>query len=71
MEMHLESLREQTVRIGTEVFRFGAGETIHTENSYKFTREGLSALLGASGFAIDHTMQDVEERFAVVLADAV
>ncbi len=71
IEMHLESLAEQTVRIGAETFRFAKGETIHTENSYKFTHEGLVALLDASGFAIDHTMQDEDERFAVVLADAV
>ena len=71
IEMHLESLTEQTVRVGTELYRFAKGETIHTENSYKFTHEGLVALLHASGFAIDHTMQDEDERFAVVLADAV
>ncbi len=71
IEMHLESLTEQTVRVGAETIRFAKGETIHTENSYKFTHEGLVALLDASGFAIDHTMQDEDERFAVVLADAV
>ena len=71
MEMHLESLVHQTVRIGDETFAFAEGETIHTENSYKFTQEALATLLRDSGFAIDHTMHDPEERFAVVLAAAV
>ena len=71
MEMHLESLADQTVRIGDETFAFTEGETIHTENSYKFTREALVTLLRDSGFAIDQTMHDPEERFAVVLAAAV
>ena len=50
---------------------FAKGETIHTENSYKFRQDGLITLLRNSGFAIDHTMHDPEERFAVVLAVAV
>ena len=71
MEMHLESLVDQTVRIGEDLVHFAAGETIHTENSYKFTRGGLSELLQKSGFGIAQTMRDADERFAVVLADAV
>ena len=71
IEMHLESLGEQTVRIGDDSVHFANGETIHTENSYKFTQAGLIALLRDSGFTIDHTMHDADERFAVVLAEAV
>ena len=71
IEMHLESLVEQTVRIGDGSVRFAKGETIHTENSYKFTQAGLFTLLRDSGFAIDRAMHDVDERFAVVLAKAV
>ena len=36
IEMHLESCTDQTVRISDHAFDFEAGETIHTENSYKF-----------------------------------
>lgn len=71
IEMHLQSLCEQTVRIGGERIQFAKGETIHTENSYKFTEAGLGTLLDRSGFSIDHTMQDDDQRFAVVLANAV
>ena len=41
IEMHLRSLRAQRVRIGSRVFAFAAGETIHTENSYKYTPRRL------------------------------
>ncbi len=71
IEMHLESLRAQSVQFGNGVVLFAAGETIHTENSYKFRQDDLVSLLRSSGFAIDHTMYDEEERFAVVLAEAV
>ena len=71
MEMHLESLCEQTVRLGEEVVRFTKGETIHTENSYKFTRAGLNELLQGAGFDVARVMQDEDQQFAVVLADIV
>ena len=68
IEMHLESLQPQTVHLGGDVVSFVCGETIHTENSYKFRQTDISALIHSSGFAIDLTMYDDEERFAVVLA---
>ncbi len=71
IEMHLESLDEQTVRIGDDSVHFASGETIHTENSYKFTQAGLFTLLRDSGFVTDRAMHDSDERFAVVLAKAV
>src|SRR3954469_4337903 len=37
IEMHLESLRVQTVGVAGHSFSFAKGETIHTENSYKYT----------------------------------
>ncbi len=71
IEMHLESLTAQTVRVAGEDIVFAKGETIHTENSYKFTSEGLAALLAGAGFSIDHIMHDPDHRFAVTLAEAV
>ena len=48
--MHLESLRAQTATIhGTEL-EFAAGETIHTENSYKHTLRGFQALARSAGW---------------------
>jgi L-histidine N-alpha-methyltransferase len=70
MEMHLESLVAQTVTIEGKAFAFRAGETIHTENSYKFTEASLHELLGASGFRLEQELHDAQDRFAVVLARA-
>ncbi len=70
MEMHLESTRAQVVRIpslGLSV-SFAAGETIHTENSYKFTPRSIAALLDAAGFRTAETWNDERSWFAVTLA---
>lgn len=72
IEMHLRSLHAQTVAIcaaGIEV-HFEAGETIHTENSYKFTPQTVAQLLLASGFATTRAWTDDAGLFAVTLAAA-
>lgn len=77
MEMHLESLVEQRVRIPANSsgaalsVGFARGETIHTENSYKFSLEAVRVLLSASGFEAARTWQDDQNLFAVTLAEAV
>jgi dimethylhistidine N-methyltransferase len=71
MEMHLESLTTQTVHIAGKAVPFAAGETIHTENSYKFTDGSLRELLASSGFAPTRTFTDAAKTFAVTLATAV
>lgn len=66
IEMHLECLREQTVPIrslGLEV-RFAAGETIHTESSYKFEPAQVAELARAGGFELRRTWTDRGGRFA-------
>lgn len=66
VEMHLESTREQTVRIGALGLdvRFGAGERIHTENSYKYSLDELSALAADTGFDRGHTWLDSGKSFS-------
>ena len=71
MEMHLESLVRQAVTVDGVRVEFAAGETIHTENSYKFDEGSLSGLLGDAGFAVTKTYKDAGELFAVTLATAV
>jgi dimethylhistidine N-methyltransferase len=71
IEMHLESLTAQVAHIDRRRISFAAGETIHTENSYKFTEASIGALLGDSCFAVDEITYDEQHRYAVVLADAV
>lgn len=70
IEMHLESTCDQCVRIPAAQLsiEFAAFETIHTENSYKFTRNTLAALLDDSGFAIEQTWMDPRQWYALTLA---
>lgn len=70
IEMHLESLADQVVRIaalGSDV-PFTQGERIHTENSYKYTVPGVRQMLAAGGFDVEHTWTDRRGWFAVHLA---
>lgn len=70
VEMHLESAEEQVVRVDLLNLSvpFRRGETIHTENSYKYTVEGVQRMLAASGFELAHTWCDARGWFAVHLA---
>ena len=51
IEMHLASTRRQKVRVNGTTVDFRAGETIHTENSYKYTIESFQALARGSGWS--------------------
>jgi dimethylhistidine N-methyltransferase len=70
IEMHLESTRAQSVRIvAAEVdVYFEEGETIHTENSYKFTETSIGALIKDGGFEVEQTWTDERGWFSVTLA---
>jgi len=50
IEMHLVSGKRQRVRVNGATIEFGAGETIHTENSYKYTVESFQALARSAGW---------------------
>jgi dimethylhistidine N-methyltransferase len=50
IEMHLESLKPQTVHIAGDAFAFREGETIHTENSYKYSVSGFQNLAACAGW---------------------
>src|SRR3546814_13022839 len=50
IEMHLVSRAAQTVRIGRARHSFAAGESIHTENSCKYTLDGFRKLARGAGF---------------------
>ena len=73
IEMHLESLIRQqvTIRALDLEVKFARGETIHTENSYKFTRESIVIILERAGFALNQCWTDEREWFGVYLATAV
>ena len=65
IEMHLVSERTHTVRCNGSHIEFGEGETIHTENSYKYTLEGFAELAARAGLALDHSWLDDEQLFSV------
>ncbi len=52
MEMHLEATRDMAVSLDGQTLRFARGETIHTENSRKFTEETVRGLARAAGWSV-------------------
>lgn len=68
VEMHLESLDRQQVRLGGRVREFAAGERIHSENSYKYSRSEFEALLNRAGFVAQQVWTNEREEFWVFLA---
>lgn len=73
MEMYLESLAAQTVRVGAldMDLHFAPGERIHTENSYKYNPGEAEALLARAGFQPEGAWTDTAAWFTVLLARAV
>mgnify|MGYP006272217121 CR=1 FL=1 len=67
IEMHLVSLRDQTVHVLGEAFRFEAGESIHTEISRKFEPAALEALAGQAGWRTQRRWTDPDGYFSVIL----
>jgi L-histidine Nalpha-methyltransferase len=69
MEMHLESLVSQQVPIrdlGMNV-AFSPGETIHTENSYKFSTAMIESIAANAGLTVERTWSDPRKWFTVNL----
>ncbi len=67
IEMYLVSERPQRVcigKLGLEV-GFAAGETMHTEDSYKYSLEELGEVAGVAGLVLEHSYFDSERRFCL------
>lgn len=65
IEMHLVSRVAQMCQHGAETFRFREGETIHTENSYKYTVPGFQRLAFRAGFESRRVWTDDDQLFSV------
>jgi dimethylhistidine N-methyltransferase len=65
IEMHLISRKSQTLRVLGHNFSFRAGESIHTENSYKYSLERFTALALGSGWMVRETWTDDGGLFSV------
>ncbi|GAA0638265.1 ergothioneine biosynthesis protein EgtB [Brevundimonas lenta] len=70
MEMHLEAGRDMTVRIGDERIAFARGETIHTENSRKFTEASVRDLAAAAGWRVADFRSGPAPSVALALLEA-
>lgn len=71
IEMHLVSRIAQRVRIADYEIVFEAGESIHTENSYKYDQSSIETLAAAAPFRIARAWTDPRGWFADVLMTAV
>ncbi|WP_120715917.1 L-histidine N(alpha)-methyltransferase [Tsuneonella amylolytica] len=70
IEMHLQATRDIAFEVSAKRFSMAAGETIHTENSHKFSRRSSYQLLLAGGWTPRERWTDGEGRFSLILADA-
>jgi dimethylhistidine N-methyltransferase len=70
VEMHLLSLEAQEVQVAGRQISFRPEETIHTENSYKYTLESFERLATAAGFSWVKAWTDSQNRFAICLLQA-
>lgn len=69
IEMHLISKIDQQVRIQAigKTFHFKKGETIHTENSYKYSLDRLEKLVGKSGLQVVKNFVDPKKQYTLIL----
>jgi len=65
IEMHLASLKRQRVQVAGAHVTFRVGETIHTENSYKYTIESLQCLARSVGWTPLNVWTDSKKYFSV------
>jgi dimethylhistidine N-methyltransferase len=65
IEMYLASSDAQSVRIADRTIRMAAGETIHTENSHKYTLAGFRRLALRTGFRPGKVWIDPEGLFSI------
>lgn len=71
IEMHLESLKDQAFTVAGQSFSMTQGETIHTENSHKFTVERVLAKAAEHDFVEEQVWTNPDKPFGVFLLRAV
>ncbi len=70
IEMHLVSRRAQTVSVAGRRFPFAVGESIHTENSYKYSIDSFQALAARAGWTPAEAWTDPGRLFSVHYLEA-
>ena len=68
--MHIVTLKPQVVSVAGRSFSFAQGETIHTENSYKYPLPDFLSMLVDAGFGATQVWTDEQQWFAVIHAHA-
>ncbi|WP_081716243.1 ergothioneine biosynthesis protein EgtB [Paraburkholderia mimosarum] len=71
IEMHLVSRAKQTVRVLNHDIHFEAGESMHTENSHKYTTDSFEELASSAGWEVTRSWVSNAPRFGVFLLEAV
>jgi len=68
IEMHLKAMKDMVVTFSTEAdsIHINKGETIHTENSHKFTRNDIEKMGSLAGLNIEQIFTDVRGWFSLV-----
>ncbi|MEZ4297164.1 MAG: L-histidine N(alpha)-methyltransferase [Polyangiaceae bacterium] len=69
IEMHLVSLRDQSIRVGAHKFTFAPGESIWTESSYKYTRAEVRSMAARAGLSVAAELIDDKSWFLVAVLD--
>jgi uncharacterized SAM-dependent methyltransferase len=70
IEMHLEATRDVGFSIAGHHFTMRSGETIHTENSHKYSPRSARLLLAAGGWTPIREWSDECDMFSLILAEA-
>ena len=65
IEMHLVARAATAIEVGGQRFDFAAGESIHTENSYKYSVKAFRELAGRAGLVSKHVWKDPEGLFSM------
>ena len=65
IEMHLESKTRQSICLGDRGFEFASAETLHTENSCKYSIQGFRTMAQRAGFRPEAVWTDAEQLFSV------
>lgn len=66
IEMHLVSLKKQEIKMGDHVFTLEEGETLHTENSYKFSIDGIQKMALSQGLQAGPVWTDPQRWFGLL-----
>lgn len=67
VEMHLISKVNHSVKIFDEKINFIMGESIHTENSYKYTYQSFRVLVESAGYKIQNFYSDDKSYFGIFI----